>query len=751
MRRSSLLATLLTLALLVGVAFKGRLLALPAVRGETVAGQFDTSRAVGRLQRILGDQRPHSVDTAANDAVRARIVAELQAIGASPRITDDFACNGAADARSVGCARVRNIIATIGPPGPGHLLLVSHYDSTPVGPGAADDGIGVAVMLEVAARLARRDLQRPVSLLFNEGEESGLIGARAFLVRDPLARRVSKLINLESRGVEGPAIMFETSAPNAPAIDWFSASVARPVANSLSTDFYKLIPNSTDVRVFEERPWTILNFAIIGNETRYHSTGDTVDALSLRSVQHMGDQALALAIEHASGGTHPATGGTRVFADLFGRHLVVLPLAVGLGGLGLLLATLAFLAWRRRPGIARALGATALALTSSATLAWAGHAAVGAIRDGEYWRAHPWAIGTAIMLTAALATAASLAWLARAVAPAALRAGYWLVFLALGAGISAVAPGASIFFLLPPLLAAIGLALGGRAARLLAIAAAVVLLLTWAPLVALVEILLDYDNGWIFAPLFALMLLPALIELQLTANADRPSPRRGVFALAMIALAGWIVVLLLPAYSADRKQAFGIEYAVDPGGVARWLVVNDGAPLPAAFEQGRSWSEGAEVPWSTRKRWATPAPAGLVPAPTIVPLGSRETTGGRVVSLRLNANGAETITLLAPPAAKIVSLSMGGWTRRMGALDKPAAELGPDDARQRYALRCQGRSCDGMRVDLTLARRAPVVWTVIGNRSGLPVSARPLLAARPANAAPQYTADATITVGTFKF
>ena len=98
-------------------------------------------------------------------------------------------------------------------------------------------------------------------------------------------------MNLEARGVTGPAIMFETSRPNGAAIALYRAAVSRPVANSLSTDLYGLIPNSTDVAVFDERPWTILNFAVIGNETRYHSAGDTLAALDRRSVQHMGEQA----------------------------------------------------------------------------------------------------------------------------------------------------------------------------------------------------------------------------------------------------------------------------------------------------------------------------------------------------------------------------------------------------------------------------------------------------------------------------
>jgi len=93
--------------------------------------------------------------------------------------------------QAVACARIRNVVATIGPAEGRHLLLVSHYDSTPTGPGASDDGIGVASMIEVAALMRGQALKRPVTFLFDEGEEAGLIGARAFLERDPLAGRVT--------------------------------------------------------------------------------------------------------------------------------------------------------------------------------------------------------------------------------------------------------------------------------------------------------------------------------------------------------------------------------------------------------------------------------------------------------------------------------------------------------------------------------------------------------------------------------
>jgi hypothetical protein len=94
--------------------FKGELVALPDVPEQAAPGEFDTGRALARLQRILGDQRPHPVDSAANDAVRERLIAELEAIGLVPVVTDDFACNGTAKGRAVSCARVRNVLARSG-------------------------------------------------------------------------------------------------------------------------------------------------------------------------------------------------------------------------------------------------------------------------------------------------------------------------------------------------------------------------------------------------------------------------------------------------------------------------------------------------------------------------------------------------------------------------------------------------------------------------------------------------------------
>src|SRR5207237_10188473 len=117
----------------------------------------------------------HPADSAKGDAGRGRLSAELRGVGLGPRVTDHFACNSNIHSRAINCARVRNLVATMGPIGSGQpaLLLVCHYDSTFAGPGAADDGIGVASLLEIAALLRGARLERPVIFLFAAGGELG--------------------------------------------------------------------------------------------------------------------------------------------------------------------------------------------------------------------------------------------------------------------------------------------------------------------------------------------------------------------------------------------------------------------------------------------------------------------------------------------------------------------------------------------------------------------------------------------------
>ena len=730
MRRPIVLLALVLLALLGALAVKSALIALPPVRADNGPNQFSAERAAGRLAFILGDERPHPADTPANDMVRGKIVMLLQSMGLKPIVRDQVACNELFKQRGVSCARVRNVIVLLGPQTGKAVLLNAHYDSTPVGPGAGDDGIGVATLLETGWVLRDKPLKRPVILLFNEGEELGLVGARTFLA-DPLSRNVGSLINLEARGVSGPANMFETSVPNGPAIAAFERTAEHPVANSLSTDVYRLMPNYTDVNSFADRGWLTLNIAPIGNETRYHSAGDNLAALDHRTLQHMGDQTLALA-ERLANDPPAASSANRIFMDLSGRSLIALPLVAGVVLIVALLIAFAVIAWRRGRivrGISVALGT----MIGSAAVAWLALAAIGAVRHGMFWRAEPGWTFLAAYASAVLAGAVLLATLGGRADRTQLRAAFWLVFVALGGAIGLAAPGGIIFFLFPPLIVLAGMVASRwwkPAERLASWLAILLLYLTWGAMLALLEELLNGGPMWLFAPLGALLIVPVLIEA--AALIRSAGVRPAALLAGLIALAGWLAAAAAPAYSDDRQQRFVIEHATE-GGKSWWSVVNDGKAVPAAGK----WTRG-KLPHSDRPRWLLPAPpiAGLSP-PTADVTYDRD---ARTITLVLHANGADSIGLIAPKDAEIRAAGVQGSMR---PFDRSAKQ-------QKYYLTCFGRSCDGLALKIVTGTERPIDFILVGQRSGLPESARSLVAARPENARPQYLPDQTLTFSRLK-
>ena len=722
-------ALLIFALLLAGFALKGVLLQPPAAASS---GEFNTQRAIGRLQRILGDQRPHPVDSQADDAVRNRLIAELRAIGLQPQVHEAMDCSAMPGTRFVSCSHVRNVVAAIpslraGP----HVLLNAHYDSTPTGPGAGDDGLGVAVLLEIGAILRSEPPPRPITLLFNEGEEYGLNGAHAFVRTDPLAREVNSLINIDNRGVTGPALMHETSEPDAAAISIYASATRRPYATSISSDFARLIPNYTDVTVFKPAGWTLLDYGIIGNETRYHSPGDTIAALDPDSVGHMGSEALA-ATRAMAAKAHPAdvADGRTVFTDLAGRVLLRLPLAVAIIGLALLLTVALVLAWRRA-----ALGKP---LLLAAGMAVGGSLAAGLVsfvatllRAGDFWRAYPLVTYVALYATLLAAMAAVWARWGRAADRRRARAAAWLLVMIFGALISFVLPGATIFFLIAPAVALVAIALPGRAATtatLLAVIATIIQFVMFAELLAAVEMLL------IDGPLAAVVLLAALAALPAIVEIDANSSRLASLLLIVGALALWIAALMMPRASAERPLGFNIDYFRDADAKsASWAVATKQAPLPGNFPG--KW-ERKELPYNGRLRWASPAPLLDTPVAAARVVSTAPDAAGRRVRLALSPRGANSVSIRFAKGANVLALGLAG----------AAIPLPPEGEPENAVLRCTGRSCEGLQVDVLLGDRRPVEVELFSTRFGLPTEARPLVAARPRNAIPQYAPDSTITM-----
>jgi hypothetical protein len=240
----------------------------------------------------------------------------------------------------------------------GAILLCAHYDSVKAGPGAGDDALGCATLLEIARALAAEPAPaRDLILLFTDGEEIALLGARAFLGADqtgpphPWAAGVALALNFEARGSGGPAWMFQTGPGNLGLVRAL-ARAPRPAASSLAKAVYDRMPNDTDLTVFLRAGVPGMNWACVERFASYHTALDTPQRLDPGTLQQMGDQGLTIArwaldqpgsFDAGADATYfTLLGGTFVHHPLsWSRALAILPAA-------------AFLTWfwrrRRRPG-----------------------------------------------------------------------------------------------------------------------------------------------------------------------------------------------------------------------------------------------------------------------------------------------------------------------------------------------------------------------------------------------------------------
>lgn len=723
-------------ALLIAAAFfalfmlKGALTAPPPV---DPAQEFDAARALGRLSRILGDERPHPVDSEANDAVRERLLAEILAIGFEPEVRDDFACRTAKRWNAVSCARVQNIVFRAGPAAGEAIMVASHYDSVAAGPGASDDGSGVAASLEIAAILKKRRPVLPVIFLITDGEEPGLIGAHSFVAKDPLAKDVAAVINMEARGASGPAILFQTSDPNSRDITAYSSRAKAPVGNSLATDIYKMMPNDTDVSEFLSLDADAINLAFTGTLPFYHTPRDNLVNLDRRSFAHIGTSALAaldgfLRDVDRSGKTPE---GRFVFADVFARFMIVMP---ALAALAMIIAgfVASFVAFLRIPGErpVRAGLAPLVAMAGAGAIAFVVLSIIGAIRsETSYWFAAPQWTRAVIYLSAISAGIGALAFAGGADRRRLLSAS-WFWFSLVGLIVYAVAPGSALLTGLPAALFACAALASGGAARLLApisVLGAVAALLLWLPTLHHAEIGLGLGAAWPFAILAALLFM---LAAPIVTSAARLRTAIVLAPLAALFGAG-LLALTAPAYSPSAPRPLNIQHIVDAEtGEAFWSL-SPAEEHPPAEMQAATFKK-REIKGLTGERFAAPAPAHDGQAIGVEIVSRVEQEPLRTVTLRLSANGADEIVLVIPEEAALVETTTGGEKSSFG------------ESGEKY-VRCAGRACADFSVTAVVGR-TPADWTVIGVRHGLGPESDVLKAARPDWAVPAHGGDARLTL-----
>ncbi|UKZ83905.1 hypothetical protein TrVFT333_011720 [Trichoderma virens FT-333] len=178
----------------------------------------------------------------------------------------------------------------------GGVLVNCHFDSVSTGYGATDDGMSCVSMLQILSYFTTEGHQpkHGVVLLFNNAEEDGLLGARAFGY-SPLLKFCHTFVNLEGAGAGGRAMLFRTT--DLEAAEVYSKS-PHPFGSVVAANAFErgVIKSGTDFEVFAPNfGQRGMDIAFYHPRSRYHTEDDDARHTSVRSIWHMLSAALASA------------------------------------------------------------------------------------------------------------------------------------------------------------------------------------------------------------------------------------------------------------------------------------------------------------------------------------------------------------------------------------------------------------------------------------------------------------------------
>ena len=724
---------------------------------DAPASQFSGMRAYNLLGKILEGDTPHPLGSTADEAIRGRILAELNRLGYDTQVQTAFDCDEFGS-----CATVNNVLARIDGSDQSRqreaVLLAAHYDSVPAGPGAADDGSGVAAVLEIARVLKTLPPQRrPIILLIDEGEEMGLLGARAFVDWHPWAREVRSAVNLDARGTNGASLMFETGSANERIVQLFKRSAARPVTSSIFYEVYKYLPNDTDMTVFKDFGHQGANFAFIGNVAQYHTPLDSLVNLSIQSVQHQGDNALAMVLALANDDSTKPPEKEAVYFDLFGRRLFEWPASrtplIGIVSALLLAAQLALLFWKQQMAPREYLSgliAFLMALISTAAIALVLYGLLrltGAIPVN--WIAHSlparlafWLLALSVVLVHGIAFARRARFWG-------LWLGVWTWWALCGVLLSWLQPGMSYLMHVPTCVAMIvGLPIAAfRSESAFAQWIAGILPMVAAATVGFAPLIMLYAGiGVPVLPVLAILvaffltpLIPLCVDLSGADGLVAVSiPAAPILATGLAAF----VAVVVPAYSAQAPERVNFQLWQDAdSGKAQWVVDPESGRLPDAIALATSFriARSGEVPWARGNTFLSDAPAIELSAPTFTVQDSFVEGGKRHIEALLRSErGAPAAMVMFPPDSgvegiRIEDVPVPPETSRVRAL-----------ANGWFVYRCPSMPPKGVVVSFQLPVGKPVVVTVIDHSYGLPDEGAFLAHARPLTAVRSGEGDVTI-------
>jgi hypothetical protein len=294
----------------------------PRVPEQLGPRDFSVKNEIEHIKAIA--QKPHPAGAQEHDRVRDYIFDTLEELGLNPEIQKTMSVRKMrwGGYRAV---EVENIAARLkGRNNSKAILLMAHYDSVAEGPGANDDGSGVAAILEILRALkAGSPLKNDVIALISDAEELGLMGANAFYDEHRWVRDIGVVLNMDARGWKGITYMFESGDDAAWLVKTLKKAAPYPIASSITSAIYKRMPNDTDFSIFKRAGFPGMNFAYINHWYIYHKPIDDVDHLDESTLYHNGSTLLATTRQLGTMNLEQFAKGDAVYFNLLRSFMII--------------------------------------------------------------------------------------------------------------------------------------------------------------------------------------------------------------------------------------------------------------------------------------------------------------------------------------------------------------------------------------------------------------------------------------------
>lgn len=697
---------------------------VPASAPDTV---FSGERAFNMLQQLTKEQVPHPVDSPANRVVEKRLVGLLQGMGYKTDIQQADMCRTRGSGISR-CARVRNVIVNIEGSGTGKgILLAAHYDSVPAGPGGSDAGAAVGALLEVARLLSisEKPLNRIV-LLFNEGEEFGLFGAKAFMEQHPLAKELQLAINVEARGSGGRSVMFETGEDSGWLVNHYAQTTPAPMSSSLFYEVYKYLPNDTDLTIFKEHGLQGLNFAHAERLPHYHTPLDNLANLDRGSIQHHGDNVWGVLSNIKDIDLSSAKKGNLVYTDVMGMFVISwdesTSLVVSVLFMLALIAALVMLSKQQQLNLkqfSKGLLAVIIVLVISALAALAVQKLTQLISGGHA----PWNVNTlpmqiALWSAVTLFALLSAKWFAKKAAALDMALAIVTIWTLLGLLTSIWMPGISFLFMIPTAAGLIALLVMIKWPDVkipALIAMTIIAAMTFMPIAYNLEVMMTYRMSVAIGLIlgFVVSALLPLMTLQSEASADFKKLALALTAIMLVTV-GW--TSLQPAHSPWMPQHLNVLYVQNDndesfilaGHQNNQLTDSLSAALPGETQLTHAF------PWIRWQFHTVATSSTNENKPRLEVLSSTTTDSGKKVTVRITASNDNfaDLQLLIPSDSGLDTIKSGDHT--LSFKGKKA------NLKDYYRHHCRGQACKETELTLTFSGDKAVKVTVISLLDTLP-------------------------------